>query len=158
LKKYRSNWLGIIGILIVVVIISGCTNSPNSSNKTPNTLIGEYNFTGGTMGVQTWKIIPLPANTTKVRIEYFGLDDGPNHHLGIIDFFTIPTVPTLENVQEAVDPKVQVDSNGLNLMSNHDLAKNGNITLNASDKDGFAKSLVVSSTDTKWSFKVFSTT
>jgi len=144
-------------VICFVVSISGCTNSSNSNIKSQNTLIGEYNFTGGTLGVETWKIIPLPNNTKKVRIEYFGLDDSP-HNMGLIGLWTIPTVPTQKNVTESVKPQNWIGAESLNLMGNPDLATSGNITLNASDEDGFAKSLVVSSTDTKWSFKVFLTT
>ena len=99
----------------------------------------------------------MPNNTKKVRVEYFGLDDSP-HNMGLIGLWTIPTIPTKQNVEEAVMPENWVGAESLNLMSNQNLPTSGNITLNATDNVGSAKSLVIKSTDTKWSFKVFSIT
>ncbi len=89
--------IGIIGILIVsIVIVSGCTSSGDT--QTPKEqLVGTYNISeikNGEVFGDKKLIVPLPANNTKVRVQYVlkaesNYDMGSNGNLGTTDD-TIP--------------------------------------------------------------------
>jgi hypothetical protein len=151
----NKTYLIIIGIIVLVTTLSGCTSSQPTTHN-----LGTYNIASKGYS-DDYAIITLPTNIHTVAINYSNITMGTGYTgsgavnppiLGTITFTTANFIPKTneEANPNNMDVSEKIDYKILNLDNNGSKIKDGTMKLEA----GGAKSIVIKCSNAKGTFNV----